>query len=281
MDYLKRGLRRTVASIKNHKILFGAIILLQLLFLVLFLSAAIYYQVKLMEDASGIIEPLEKANYDAEQIQGGTPFTEDFLGVFNSYNSLVQNFKEFVVTILLLFLFVNGAIWMLSHWLLEEKINWKQKPKKAFRFFVKITVSTAALFGPFLILGYLLAMQFIRTAASLGEITVVIGAILAFSPVVYYFLLVAFAAAHHKSWKKFARDFFALSILKIKWTAAVFGINVALMLVNVAALYAAVWFGRSAILLFLAGIMLVVSMTMMRIFFIACLQEIGHETDNN
>ena len=281
MDYLKRGLRRTFASIKDHKILFGIVFLLQLLFLVSFLSVAIYYQVKLLEDASGIIEPLEKANYNAEMIQEGAPFTEDYLRVFNSYNSMVQNLKEFVIALLLLFFFVNGAIWMLSHWLLEEKIHWKQKPKKACQFFLKMAASAAALLVPFLIPSYYLLSRFIRISGSFSKVVLAIEILLGAGAVLYYLFIVSLAAADIASWKRFARRWLDLSFRKIAKTAPALLLVALAFFLSSLLLYAAINYGRSFLLLAAAGIAEISVLVLTRIFFIACLQEIGHETDNH
>lgn len=281
MSYLKRGWQQTIASIKNHKALFIIIVLLQILFLVSSLSLTTYYQLKLLEDAKGVIEPLQTANYNPDQIQEGVPFTEDFSGIYNSYNSLLQHFKEFMVLSLLLFFFLNAWIWTLSRWLLEEKISWKQKPKKAFLFWLKMVASGAVIIGPFLLGSYVLLLWSLRTTASMEHLIIIIKILAAASLLAYYFLLTAFTAANQTSWKKFVKNFVALSIFNISKTAVVFGMILASFALSALLLSGAIWFGRSVTLLLVTGALMIAVMAINRVFWIASLSEIEHETNHH
>ena len=89
MNYLKRGLQHTFSSMQQRKTLFISLLLLQLIFILSSASLGVYYLMQILEDSKGVIEPLENANYNAQQIQKGAPFTEDFRAVYNSYISMV------------------------------------------------------------------------------------------------------------------------------------------------------------------------------------------------
>src|SRR3989344_2586503 len=97
MNYLQKGLSTTFNSIKKHRLLFAAIIVLQILFIVSSLGLATQYVLKILADAQGVISPLEQANYDSQKIEQGTPFTPDFIPIYNSYKSMLKNVTAFAV----------------------------------------------------------------------------------------------------------------------------------------------------------------------------------------
>ena len=107
MDYLRRGLRRTFWSLLSRitKILFGIVFLLQLLFLVSLLSVAIYYPGQgSCWKTPGDHRTVGEDQYNAEMIRKELLSPRgDYPGVFNSYNSMVQNLQEFVILFSLLF----------------------------------------------------------------------------------------------------------------------------------------------------------------------------------
>ena len=78
MKFIKRGLRKTVSSIKQHKFLFILLIVLQIAFILSLSFVVIKYQVKILEDTIGIITPLEGINYDSQALENGVaPINSD------------------------------------------------------------------------------------------------------------------------------------------------------------------------------------------------------------
>ena len=63
MNYLKEGLKKTWLNIKEHKYLFFLIVFLQIVLLIALAGFTYNYQLKILENARGVIEPLEQANY--------------------------------------------------------------------------------------------------------------------------------------------------------------------------------------------------------------------------
>ncbi len=278
MNYIKRGLQRTSFSIKNRQALFVSLLVLQTIFILSSAALGTYYLVQILEDTKGIVEPLENANYDAQQIQEGAPFTQDFRSVYNSYTSMIKNIKAFAIRQFFLFIILSGSLWMITYWLLEEKIHWKQKPKKAFQFFVKMAFSAAVILGPFLLLSYYLLLRFIRVSESFSNVVLAIEILLVALVLFYYLFLVALAAANTSSWQNFPRMWLHFSFKKIRKTFPLFVLVMGSLFLSSLALYAAINYGKSVLLLAATGIVEIAALVLTRILWIAGIMEIEHET---
>src|SRR3989344_9377493 len=216
MEYVKRGLHNTINSIKKNKLLFLAIFLLQIIFVVSSLWLGSQYLIKILEDTQGIIGPLEKANYDSQKIEQGEPFTPDYASIYNSYQSMLKKVFSLGIWIAALFLLLNGSIWLLSHWMLQEKKQWKLRIREGLQFFLKAWASIFLLLVPFKIASYYVLLHFIRASQSFSNLAVVLKGLLIASFVIYYFLLVALAVAPYSSWKKFVTKWAKLSVLQFQ-----------------------------------------------------------------
>ncbi len=281
MNYIKKGLQRTRSSIQNHKALFVSLLILQTIFILSSAALGTYYLVQILEDTRGIIEPLENANYDARQIQEGATFTPEFQAIYNSYNSMMQKIKAFAGRQFFLFLVLNGSLWMMTHWLLEEPIHWKHKPKKAFQFLVKMAVSSAVIFGPFFLLSYYLLLHFIRVSESFNDVRLVMEVSAVVSVLFYYLFITALATANASSWKKFARMWLHCSFKKITKTFPLFVLVMGALFLSSLALYAAINYGKSILLLAATGIVVIAALVVARIFWIAGIHESEQEHETH
>ncbi len=281
MDYVRRGLHNTFDSIKKHRLLFALIVILQIIFVVSSLALGTHYLIKILEDTQGIIGPLEKANYDSQKIQQGEPFTPDYASIYNSYQSMLKKILYFFAGIAALFLLLNGSIWLLSHWMLQEKKQWKTKIKEGIHFLLKIWASTFLLLGTFAISSYYLLLHFIRISQSFSSIAIVLKFLLIALFGVYYFFLAALAIAPPSAWKKFAARGIQISIVRFRKTIVLFFIMMVVLLVSFTALYGAIEYEISVIFLLLLGIICMVMLCVTRLFWIAGVREIEHETNHN
>lgn len=279
MEYLKRGLRNTFNSIKKHKVLFLLIILLQIIFVVSSLWLGSQYLIKILEDTQGIIGPLENANYDSQKIEQGQPFTPDYAAIYNSYRSMLKNVLYFFAWMAALFLLLNGSIWLLSHWMLQEQKQWNVKIKEGIQFLLKAWASIFILLAPFKIASYFILLHFIRVSQSFSNIAIVLKSLLIALFVVYYFLLVALAIAPLSSWKKFASIWARISIINFRKTVVLLFIIMVALLAIFAALYEAIEYEKSAILLLLLGLFCIIILSVTRIFWISGIHEILRETE--
>ncbi len=279
MNYLHAGFSQSVAAIKKRKGLFVFIILLQVLFLVSSLWLTSVYWVKIIDHAKGVIQPLENANYNADKIKAGEPFTGEVLPIYSSYQAMLTDLIYFTVWISILFVILNGGLWLSSSWLFEEKKDWKTAFRQKFRFFLKIVTSLIVVLIPSAIAAYYILLHFVRISESFDNIIFIMKILLVGLAVLYYFLLVAFAIATIASWKQFVKSWFKVSIRKIGKTFPLFILVSLILAASIAAVYAAVEYEQSLMLVLAAGLLIIIVLVVTRIFWIAGIQQIRKEIE--
>ena len=146
MNYLRSGLKLTSKLIKKHWKLFLILLLLQAICLVSGVFIGTFYQVKIMENARGIIEPLQNANYDSESIKQGEPFTQEISSIYENYQSMTKNIFALLGWLLLLFVVLNGRVWLLTQQLFK-----KVKLKEEIQMLARFIVSLIVIMGVFLV----------------------------------------------------------------------------------------------------------------------------------
>ena len=278
MNYLQRGLRRTLQAIRKHKFLFCSIMLLQIIFIVLFAWLGVSSVVEILENTRAIIEPFSNATYDAQKIQEGTPFTGDFRSIYNNYNSMLENIKFFALKSLIVFIIGSGLLWLGTFSLLEEKRGWKKKVQKALQFWFKMIVSAVLFFGPFLVLAYYILLRFIHgSSESFQDVILLVEVLMTVLVLIYYFFLTALATANEVSWKKHARTWILISFAKIKQTFPLFIIILAALSLSSLALYAAIIYEQSIALLLVTGLLEITTIVITRLFWVASIYELKNE----
>ena len=289
MQYLKRGLLNTFSGIKKHKVLFALLLIVQIVILVLSAYVIVSYQIKIFADTQLIIESFGQANYDAESIQMGQPFLEDTTLLYKSYLSIQKNVTHLILILLLIYVFVNGFLWVMTQKILERKKykekkeskqTWKQEVKQILFQWCKYSTSTAIFILPFTFLCY----YFLKTALSSFMDMDSLTQLGQFLPylflVIYYFMLVAFAFINIKSWKKFTQQFFVCSIKKLHWNLPVLLINFLLLAGSSYLVYYSLEQIQKLSLIMASTILFVLFVVLTRMFWAACLHEITTEDKN-
>lgn len=277
MNYLKKGLSGSLKAIRERKRLFVLLVILQLIFVVLVIGLSIYFQVKIFADAQGIIEPLQNANYGADSIEAGEPFTEDMVNIYNSYTSMKHNIIVFLSLLMGLYLVLNGSIWILTHGLLRN-INLKDY-KKIFGAWLKFTASILLIMGPFLLVSYYLLISLLKVEA-VESFSSAVNILMYVLLAIYYLILASFVFIHKRSWKSFAVTAFNTSIKNIFRSLSVLFVNLAALFASGYLVYFTVNGDESFSLLVLSSILFILSLVVTRIFWIASLKEVAHEKDN-
>lgn len=271
MQYLQRGLQQVGKSIREHKLLFIVLILLQIAFIVSVAYITITYQVKILNTVQEIIEPLQNANYDAESIQQGKEFISQIAGIYRAYQSLIQQIVRLAWWWLGLFLIVNGVLWALSHQLLE-KCSWKSLGKQ----WIKYAAATLLLLGPFLLVIYFLLKSIIRAQIDPEQFGPMLKYLLYSFTAIYYLMLNAFASLNTVSWKGFARHFFTTAVKKIQYTLLVLIINLALLSSAGYLIYYFMEVKYNFPLMMMFSGILIALIVLTRLYWIACLRELTH-----
>lgn len=281
MELLKNGFKKTLQAIKEHKRVFILLIVLQAIILALSGVVFINYQLKIFADIEGVTLPLAQANYNETSLQQGMPFLENVGSVMKSYNSMLRHFLEMVLWVAGIFIFINGGLWLLSHWMVEAAD--KKSLKKYFNQWLKFLAAFLVILLPFVILGYLLFKVFftLELSPDSDQFKVIFQVLPYLMMMAYYFLLVAFALVNINSWKEFVKKWFEVSVKKIYWTLIILLINLILILVGLGLISLAMSYESTQSLLFVLTPVFLLILVLTRIFWIVCLRELARDDEKS
>ncbi len=196
MSSLKQGLSSLKTVIKSHKLLFAGLCIIQLAILGAAAITFLHYQLTILQDIQNVLGPLQGATFDADALQAGQPFVEDFLPIYQGYRKLVQDLTAFGIWSVILTLGGGSILWLVSYHLVH-----KLKLRDVGRILLRYVVSSAVA-----ILLFILSLTFIIQAAlakidegSFTAYFVVLG-IIGF--LLYTILLTATLHARTASWKE-------------------------------------------------------------------------------
>ena len=268
MNYLKRGLKNTYQAIKKHKLLFFSLIILQIILIVVTSMVTLEYQIKILDNTKGIMEPIEQGNYDSTSIQEGELFTQDTLKIYQSYRSLTKNLLHYCLWILGIFIIFNGGLWILVHSFFERK-NFHETMHAYLKFFFSTIISII----PFFIIAYYFLKKMVEEI-SVTNVSQLIQNTSYALIIVYFFLLIAFAFIDVRSWKLFFKKWFKVGIKNIHKSISVLLINLTLILGSGYLIYRYLY-EETFFLMILFSALFVIILVLTKIFWIACLKEIG------
>ena len=275
MNYLKKGLTDLLNAVRKNKLLFLSLIILQILFLSSTIYLSINYEAKILENAKGVIEPLQNANFDAESIQAGMPFTENLGEIYQNYNSMTKNVTEFSAWLIGLFLLMNLGLWVLSQQLLN-----KTDLEGFLKRWLKIIVSAVVVITPVLLIYYYFLISLLKVDASITAIAPKLRVLGFISMMVYYLVIVSFAAANKSKWKDFFKKIYLSGIKNAHRLLLVMLINLTLITGCLYLIYLAITIEESLLLLISSGVFLTVIIVLTRLFWISCLQNLERKNKN-
>lgn len=261
MNFLLKNIKRTFNSIKKHKLLFIFLIILQICLILTLSYTFLLHQVKIMENAQDVLQPLDEANYDPQKIETGQPFLKDALTIYNSYQEIEKSVYSFFFYFFLIFLTLNGLLWLGAHYIIKKR-SLKTIARQYQRYFLSVIVLFALLFSLiYLTINYFFSqIELIFLSMALFLIT-------------YYFILIAFTLLSSKKWLK---AIFIVSLKKIRKTLLVLFINLALIAFSFSLIYLTL----ESTLVLLASFIFIVVLLLTKILLIVSLEEIVYEKNN-
>jgi hypothetical protein len=270
--YLKRGAKRTFQVIRKNKLLFISLIILQIIFIAMMAYTGYSYQIKILENAKGVMEPLEDANYDPENIKAGGEFTGDGLAIYKSYKNMRNNVLNMIAWMLGIFVIINGLLWTITHRMFG-KINFKDFGNQLLKFIVTSIVFLV----PYIIISYSILKGLLKADMAIEAVSSAVRIATYVFMLFYYLMIVALAFIDIKSWKEFVKTWIKVGLKKAHWSLIVLLINLLLFLASIYLLSINVdetTFG----LMLLFSFILVVVVVLTRIFWIASLKELSVDT---
>jgi hypothetical protein len=253
--YLKRGFNKAWEAIRKKNKLLVGLLVIQLIFVVLLTYVTMIYSVSIMNDLKDIIEPVEQANFDQEDMDQNQ-LMKQLLPVYKSYNSLKSNLLGFAGWLAALFVIFHGGLWVLSHKLLGSK--------GILKMWIKHFVASVFWLGLF-ILGTYLVFNTANMENLRANMFILGGIFLVF----YFFLATSLAHINVKDWKRYLNRTLK-SFKKGHYVLLVFAINLLVIAAGVFLIY----LGRNRFFfgsMFMAIFFILLILT--RLFWIACLHE--------
>ena len=274
MNYLYKSIIQTLSQIKTHPRLFIILFFIQFIFLVTFSLFTLHYQFKVLKNIQEIVQPLQTANYDPALLEEGKPFLSDLSTLRQGYTSIKKNLTTFFFSLSFLYITINAGIWTLSHYLFHKKKNFLTQ-------WFNFIVTSFLLIIPFLILSYFILKKKFISGADVTSFSSTAKLLLYGFLIFYYLLLVSYAFLDKTPWKEFVQKIYTLSILKIHKTLPALALISAFLIFNLYLLSTALNTQQPFFVVLMLLFLFVFLLTFSKIFWIAALQEIDHETDSS
>ncbi len=276
--YLQRGWKKVGAGVRKHPYFFLILIMLQIASIAAFAYITIQYQVNILNTVQEIIIPLQKANYDAQSIEQGEEFIAQIAGIYQAYQTLIHQIVLLGLWWLGLFVVLQGSMWTVSQGILASgEMSWKRTIVKPELYYVGATI---ILLGPFLLIIYIILKMMIQFQIDPQKFSELLIYFLYSFGALYYLLINAFAAIHAASMKEAARYFLKTAFKKIHWTLIILVINSALLAAGGYLIYYFMEVKPVFTLMMAASLVFIILLVIVRLYWIACLQELIHEKNN-
>ncbi len=270
LSYLQQGVTKTFHSIKNNKVLFIALIVLQLLFLVSLSAVMLQYQVKILNAIEGIAGPLERANYDPQSIEAGAPFTEEFLTIYRQYALLTEHIRQGLLWTTALFLLGSSLLWIGSH----RVIYGKMKIQEIGKAWLKFLLTWGAVYGPAALIGFFLLRSIITAQAPVASFSSTLRVLFYVFLGLYYFVLTGLAFITIPSWKRFWNAILRCGIRTAAKTIPLLALMVMLILASLYGVALTLQSAQPFALVIGATIIALAVIVTMRLLWIATLREL-------
>lgn len=256
MRYLKRGFSASIGQIKENKGFFIILLLLQFVMFLVFFYLLSIYQAKF---AAGLVEISNSASGD----------------IITSYRALMSSLGGLLIWVSVLFVLLNGVIWTSTHRIIENSDTWRKSWKKYFKQWIKYVVGGLIFLGPFVGWCYYTLHNLLSINPDITQISQTAKLVGYSALVAYYLFLVWAALINHERWKVFLKNIWEV-IQKIHLSFLVMLINLVLLGASLYVFNLAFNSGK-LIFLTLTFLLLIIVMTVTRIFWVSCLQEIAKE----
>ena len=256
--------------------MFISLLVIQVLFVVAFTISTVYFQFNIIQDARGIVEPFQGANFDPDKIQAGQPLLEEVGSIYSSYQSMVKNMLLLIITIFSLYTLIASLIWAISLVIVKKLRN-----VSILKIWLKNILLSTMMFGPYLLLVYLLTKVSIFTLDVGPESFITLGVImLILLFIIYYFFTTLTTFTDLKSLKDIFRKAKKTS-KNIHKTLIIFLINWSLIVGSLYLMYLSMEFQEVDILVFITTIIFILTKTLSKVFWTTSLIELEHEKNNH
>ncbi len=148
-EYFSAAAKEAGLRIRHHFGWFSLMFLLEVFFLLSFISVFVYYNINLAFNQEQLFGLMEQANFNATQLQdGGTFMTNQAVSsLIGSFQQMIDNFVGMLYALFGIFFLFGGLLWGMGHKIVHGNFS----PP-----FLKHSLLTAIFIFPFILLGHLL-----------------------------------------------------------------------------------------------------------------------------
>lgn len=278
MHYLPESIVKVWNTIKKRKLLFFLIVLLQTGIISAFFYIILVHQVKMIQYAQGVLEPLQNANFDSESLQAGAPFLNNIAPIYESYRLMVNVFVSFLGWMTFLFFIPNGIIWTASQLLLQPTMSWKESLKTGGKWWLQYAAAALIIIIPFSIITYIIIKTIFFQEAAEQTIILTLRGMGMLAIILYLILIIFLAACHANSWKTVSSSIIELFKKRSKQIISVFFINYSILAVLLYLGYKTLSSQSLFTATIIISILLLIALPVLRLFWITAL---NHENKTN
>ncbi|MBT4651632.1 hypothetical protein HOC13_03875 [Candidatus Woesearchaeota archaeon] len=263
MDVLKRGYHNSLKVIKQHKLIFFSLIILQILTLAILASVGIKFTILISENNQEIGYYLDNANYDSESLKSGQPFIKETVALQKSYQSLIKNIWWLVLISFGIYLFFDGLNWSLTNYLFKKT--------NLFKNWLNFTILSLLFIVPVSLIIYSIFKS--AVGIDLGVFELVIYGLTFLAVITYYFLAVAYSFLE-KDLQSIFKNLQLIGIRKVFPVILVTISNLVLISISLILIY----LSQDNLLAMTASILLLsLILTLTRIFFVGNLKSLSQK----
>lgn len=267
------SINETLALILKNKSLFILLFILQIIFLAVFFSINLIYQIKILQSAKVITDYLSEQKLDEVSVSSNILQQKNILGndpllISRKYNEIVKNFRLYLIYIFILIIVFVSIAWSITHKLIY-KINFKQLIK----IFLKIFVVSLFYFGLiFLFFFSLFNISFTEFTAESIKLSTKYVPLFIFSIALTYFMFVSLSLTNKTELKNIVQKTLRIGIKKIHYILAVYFINILLFGISVFLLY--YFIERNLFILLSSIILMFFSFVFGRVFVVKVVEKL-------
>lgn len=206
---IKKGLKATTAIIAKHKVLFISLMIVQLIFIFLFLAININYQAKIFSELGNVVNSIE-ANIDPSTV-GSEAMLDELYSVYSSYNLAIYYLKILSSISIIMMIIFNGSLWFLAHEIISHK---KRKLSQKFKDYgntllkyILVIIKTTILS---LIIFYTLFLSF--DIEEIANNSTLIISIISISTILIHYIYMLGMASLNSTWKNWHKRIYQLTI---------------------------------------------------------------------
>lgn len=193
---LLKVLLETARTIKKNKLIFIALILVQIIFLFSLFFVVITYSPKILNNAKEIADPFQNLDYNSLNLtekEVDNPLMKEMikssLASIKKGQEMIKNILEMIFLALACFLVFNGFSWSLANYLVKKSSLWQ--------YWGKFAVTTALFLAPTSLIVYFVFKSLVFSLDP-SQFQLWVNLFSGFLLVVSYFMLISYCLADEK-----------------------------------------------------------------------------------